>query len=145
MLQIKYIKTDENAITPSRAYPTDIGMDLVAIRKHKVMDHGVILYDTGLAVTPPEGCYIEILPRSSISKTGWMLANSVGVIDRTYTGNLYVALVRVCPTAPELEPPFCVTQIVLRKAEYAEMKEVEVLESTDRGNGGFGSSGQRVD
>lgn len=144
MLTIKYIKHDKDAIVPSRAYPTDIGMDLVAIKKHKNLNNGVIMYDSGISINPPEGYYIEIVPRSSISKTGWMLANGTGVIDPSYTGSLYIALIKVFPDAPELEPPFCVTQIILRKAEYAKMEEIDLLEYTERGYGGFGSTGNRI-
>lgn len=142
MLQV--VKTHENAIMPSRAHPLDIGLDLTAIKKHKTLPHGVIMYDTGIAVKPPEGYYIEILPRSSISKTGWMLANSVGTVDPNYTGNLYIALAPVHPDVPEIELPFCKCQLVVRKAEYLDVTEVSSLDDTDRGSGGFGSTGDRI-
>lgn len=142
MLQV--VKTHENAIMPSRAHPLDIGLDLTAIKKHKTLPHGVIMYDTGIAVKPPEGYYIEILPRSSISKTGWMLANSVGTVDPNYTGNLYIALAPVHPDVPEIELPFCKCQLVVRKAEYLDVTEVSSLDETDRGSGGFGSTGDRI-
>lgn len=142
MLQV--LKRNENAIIPSRAHPLDIGLDLTAINKHKTLDNGVIMYDTGIAVKPPEGYYVEILPRSSISKTGWMLANSVGTVDPNYTGNLYIALAPVHPNVPEIELPFCKCQLVLRKAEYFDILEVAELSETDRGDGGFGSTGDRV-
>jgi dUTP pyrophosphatase len=142
MLQV--VKTHENAIMPSRAHPLDIGLDLTAIKKHKTLPHGVIMYDTGIAVKPPEGYYIEILPRSSISKTGWMLANSVGTVDPNYTGNLYIALAPVHLDVPEIELPFCKCQLVVRKAEYLDVTEVSSLDDTDRGSGGFGSTGDRI-
>jgi len=139
-LKIKFVRNHNDAVIPSRAYPTDIGLDLTAIKEHKVLSNGVILYDTGIAVTPPNGYYIEIVPRSSMSKTGWMLANNIGIIDPTYTGNLLIALVRVVPDAPKLELPFCKCQMILRKAEYAEMEQVNQLVETDRNSGGFGST-----
>lgn len=142
MLQIK--KNDPDAIIPSRAHPKDIGLDLTAIKKHKVLNHGVIMYDTGISVCPPEGYYVEILPRSSISKTGWMLANSVGTVDPNYTGNLYIALAPVNPDVPEIELPFCKCQLIVRKAEYVFFEQVDELEETDRGDGGFGSTGDRI-
>ena len=142
MLQV--VKTHESAIIPSRAHPLDIGLDLTAIKKHKILPHGVIMYDTGIAVKPPEGYYIEILPRSSISKTGWMLANNVGTVDPNYTGNLYIALAPVNPDVPEIELPFCKCQLVVRKAEYLDVTEVSSLNNTDRGSGGFGSTGDRI-
>ena len=141
---IKCVRRHKDAILPSRAHETDVGYDLTAIRKHKILENGVILYDTGIGVTPPPGYYIEIVPRSSISKTGYMLANSVGTIDPDYTGNLYIALVKVVPGAPELRLPFTKCQFVLRKAYYGDVKEVSYLYNTDRGAGGFGSTGSRI-
>jgi dUTP pyrophosphatase len=143
--QILCVIKDPRAKIPTRATPRDIGLDLVAIDIAKTLPNGVVLFDTGLAVSPPDGYYLEILPRSSISKTGWMLANSVGTIDPEYTGNLMIALVRVVPSAPDLVPPFCCCQLVLRKAEYAGVRVVDSLASTVRGDGGFGSTGNRVD
>ena len=142
---IKVVLRRPDAVMPSRANETDIGLDLVAVDKSKVFPNGAILYDTGLAVSPPPGHYIEIVPRSSISKTGWVLANSIGTIDPSYTGNLFVALARIAPDAKEPELPFCVCQLILRKAEYAGVQEVfdEDLENTERGAGGFGSTGAR--
>lgn len=141
---IHFIKTHPDAVTPTRANETDIGLDLVAINIKKELDNKVILYDTGIQATPPKGYYLEIVPRSSISKTGWMLANSIGTIDPTYTGNLLIALMPICENVQKIELPFCKCQLILRKAEYAEMKQVLSLEETGRGDGGFGSTGERV-
>jgi len=142
-MNINCVRRYKEAILPSRAHETDVGYDLTAISKHKVLQNGVILYDTGLSITPPPGFYIEIVPRSSISKTGYMLANSVGTIDPDYTGNLYIALVKIVPGSPEIPLPFTKCQFVLRKAYYGMIKEVDSLDSTDRGSGGFGSTGSR--
>ncbi len=140
---IKCVRRHKDAILPSRVHEADVGYDLTAIRKHKVLQNGVTLYDTGLAITPPPGFYIEIVPRSSISKTGYMLANSVGTIDPNYTGNLYIALVKVVPDSPEISLPFTKCQFLLRKAYYGVIKEVDHLDLTDRGTGGFGSTGSK--
>ena len=143
-LQVKCVRRHEDAVIPSRAHESDVGYDLTAIKKHKVLDNGVILYDTGIAIKPPANHYIEIVARSSISKSGYMIANGVGTIDPNYTGNLYIALVRVVEDAPELELPFCKCQFVIRKCIYADILEVENLEDTDRGAGSFGSTGSRL-
>lgn len=143
-MKIKFHLKNNDAILPSRTDPLDVGLDLVAIKEHKTYDNGVILYDTGLSVTPPAGYYTEIVARSSIIKTGWMLANNVGVIDPGYTGNLFIALVRVVPDAPKISLPFSKCQLVLKKCEYAEPEEVSELADTKRGDGGFGSTGDRT-
>ena len=140
---INCVKRHKNAVIPSRAHNRDVGYDLTAIRRHKVFPNGVVLYDTGIAISPPESYYIEVVPRSSISKTGYMLANGVGTIDPDYTGNIYLALIKVVPDAPELTLPFTLCQFVLRKAYYGRVQEVTCLDDTDRGAGGFGSTGSR--
>lgn len=136
---IKFKKTDHRAVTPTRAHVTDIGVDLTAIKVEKTYGD-VVLFNTGLQVMPPEGYYTEIVPRSSLSKTGYMLANSVGIIDPSYRGDLMIALRQVDMNAERLEPPFCKCQLVMRKAEYFNMDEVVELNETKRGDGGFGSS-----
>ena len=141
---VNCVKRDSRAIIPSRAHNSDIGYDLTAIKKYKVLKYGAILYDTGIAASPPPGYYLEIIPRSSLSKTGWMLANSVGIVDPDYTGNLYIALVRVALDAPELTLPFCKCQLVIRKINHATFREVNNLDDTIRGTGGFGSTGVRI-
>jgi dUTP pyrophosphatase len=144
MLNIEYIRTRSDAVIPSRAHPSDIGLDLVCVSEAKRINNNTILYETGISVSPPDGYYTEILPRSSMSKSGWMLANSVGTIDPSYTGSLKVALIRVNPEAPEPILPFCLCQLVLRRAFYGNMLEVGELGETSRGEGGFGSTGDRA-
>ena len=138
---IQIYRNDEREIIPSKAYKSDTGYDLTAIDVFKQFDSGVVLFRTGLIVIPPKGYYIEILPRSSISKTGWMLANSVGVIDNSYRGELYIAAIKINKSSPDLKPPFCKFQIVLRKLEETNIVEVKSVENTLRGSGGFGSTG----
>ena len=144
-MSIQIYKQNTNAVLPSRAHSTDIGLDLVAIKVHKVVNPYTIMYDTGIVAIPPTGYYLEITPRSSISKSGWMLANSIGIVDPDYRGNLYIVLTRVVPNAEEIELPFCKCQLVLRKSEYAPVVELSSLEDfTERGYGGFGSTGTRT-
>lgn len=138
--KIKFVRNRNDAVIPTKAHPSDTGFDLTAVKVHKELDNGVILYDTGISVCPPNGYYTEIVPRSSISKTGWMLANNIGIIDSSYTGNLLIALVPTSSRSQPLELPFCKCQLILRKLEYAEMVEVSSLDETERGDGGFGST-----
>jgi dUTP pyrophosphatase len=143
-MSIKVHKKLPNAVIPSKAHSTDIGLDLVALKVHKIINQDIIMYDTGISVKPPPGFYLEIVPRSSITKTGWMLANSVGIIDPDYRGTLYIVLIRVLPDAKNLIFPFCYCQLVLRKIENYPVIEVEDdFSSTVRGEGGFGSTGDR--
>jgi dUTP pyrophosphatase len=137
---IKFVIDGYGAIAPTKAHPLDIGYDLTAISVYKKISQKITLFETGIKVCPPEGYYLEILPRSSITKTGYMLANSVGTIDPTYTGTLKIALVKVDYNLPDITLPFTKCQLVLRKAEQADMLQVFGLEETVRGEGGFGST-----
>ena len=142
---IQIVKTHKDAVTPAREHESDVGYDLTALEVYKKMGHNTWLYETGIKVKPPTGYYIEIVPRSSISKTGYMLANSVGTIDPHYRGTLKIALVKVDPEAGSLELPFCLCQIVMRKAHYGTVQIVDELDETDRGDGGFGSTNAAKD
>ena len=136
----KYIKTNQNAVAPTKTHKTDSGFDLTLIRVHKRYGD-VTLYDTGIQIQPPDGHYFDLVPRSSIIKTGYMLANSVGIIDQDYQGNIFVPLIKVDKTKPDIELPCRLVQLILRKVIIVGGKEVRSWdEETDRNTGGFGSS-----
>lgn len=69
-----------------------------------------------------------------------MLANSVGVIDADYRGDLLIALTKINEKAPDLQLPLKICQLIMRKREEFAMVEVEALDDTERGAGGFGST-----
>ena len=142
--QLRFKKCDPNAVIPTKAYPSDTGYDLTLIRVSKDMsipgfEQKIIMYDTGIAVCPPDGYYTEVVPRSSLSKTGYMLANSVGIIDASYRGSIKV-VVTGDNSLDDLSLPFKGFQLVLRKLEEVEVVEVDDLDDTVRGDGGFGST-----
>ena len=85
-------KLREDAVIPQKAHTTDTGYDLWILDKHKELDNGVVMYSTGLQIQPPWGLYFEIVPRSSIIKSGYIQANSIGVVDSGYRGELFVPL-----------------------------------------------------
>lgn len=140
MVCIKYIVHDKRAVVPTKAHESDVGYDLTAIDIYKKISSKVTLFETGISVSPPEGYYLEIHPRSSISKTGYMLANSTGIIDPDYTGSLKIALIKIDDEMPDIQLPFTKCQLVVRKLEKVGLKRVEQFEKTERGDGGFGSS-----
>ena len=144
---IQYQKTSNDVVIPTRAHPSDIGLDLSVTSFVKKITDTTSLFDTGLIVKPPDGYYIEIVGRSSISKSCWMVANSIGVIDPNYRDSLKVALeyknnrnVDMLTEINNMEFPYKCCQIILRKAEYAEMVETDFSIDTDRGLGCFGST-----
>lgn len=130
-----------DAVAPSRAHASDSGFDLTLIaRAHR---HGMVeFFRTGVRVQPAFGWYFDVVPRSSIAKTGYILANSVGVIDRGYVGEILVPLIKIDPSAPELALPARVVQMIPRPIVSVQLGEVADLDETKRGDGGFGSTGR---
>ena len=140
MSTVLFILDDKNAVIPTKGTPQSIGYDLTAISVYKKISKYTTLYDTGIKIKPPLGYYTEIVPRSSLIKTGYILSNSVGVIDPDYTGRLLIALTKVEHSLPDLELPFTRCQLILRKAEHYDLCQTETIEVTVRGDGGFGST-----
>lgn len=136
----KWAKTRADATPPSKSRVSDSGYDLVVIDRVKTKGK-VEFYDTGIKISPAYGWYFDLVPRSSITKTGYILANSVGIIDRTYRGSILVPLVKIDPEMPDLEKGSRVVQIIPRQIVHVEWKEVDDLDETDRGVQGFGSTG----
>lgn len=136
-------KAHEDAIIPAKSKESDVGYDLSIIKVEKRFNKHTVLYDTGIKMRVAHGYYAEVVPRSSLSKSGYMLTNSIGVIDRNYNGNVFVALTKYDEDAPEIEFPFRCCQIIFRKQIHMDMVEVSNdFEATSRGTGGFGSTGR---
>ena len=151
------------AVLPLYAKVGDAGMDLVATSVDHSNEH-YIEYGTGLAVEIPEGYVGLIFPRSSNSKKDLQLCNSVGVIDSGYRGEIKLRYRRIINPQPGRNfivsdnniPPIqwikadfaCyeigdkVGQIMILPYPKVEFKEVEELSQTERGEGGFGSTGK---
>jgi dUTP pyrophosphatase len=139
-MEVLFVKDDPQAVVPTKGTQYSVGYDLTAISVYKKLSDKTTLYDTGIIVQPPPGYYTEILPRSSITKTGYVLSNSVGTIDSDYRGRLLIALTRVDEGFPELTLPFTRCQLVLRRHEDYTIRQVVSLTDTERGSGGFGST-----
>lgn len=130
-------------LTPKKATPGSAGYDIHLIRKHKTVED-VYFFGTGISVQPPDGYYIDMVPRSSISKTGYMLTNSVGVIDADYRGEILVALRKIDPDTELLKLPSKMVQLILRPLVHFDPVVFDCdeinLDDTERGSGGFGST-----
>ena len=139
---IYFVKHSNDAVIPSKAGKNEVGFDLTVIKKIKDINSTTSMYDTCISVKPPTGYYFEIIPRSSLSKTGYMLTNSVGIIDPTYRGTLKVVITKVCPDASDFELPNKRFQLIPRICFNDDLiaEEVDELDKTERGEGGFGST-----
>lgn len=139
---IRFSKTHKDAVFPEIVDYEATGIDLTLIEK--VKDWGTTqVFTTGLKVSPPTGYYFLLFPRSSISKTGYILANGVGVIDKNYSGDILVPLIKVDQDAPDLELPIRLVQLVAMPLLDFEIVRVDSFdEETTRGDNGFGSTGK---
>lgn len=143
MPKIKFKKVHENAVVPSKATKGAAGYDITAVA-HSIIegpDYGYVEYRTGLAMEVPEGWVVKIYPRSSISKTGLLLANDVGIIDSDYRGEIFLRFKYVKDTA-KYKDGDRIAQMVIERIRPIEFVEVEELSDTERGEKGFGSTGK---
>lgn len=140
---IKIKKLVEQAVIPSYSKEGDAGLDLTAVSVNTTDngDYGFIEYDTGLAVEIPEGYVGLVYPRSSISKTGLILANSIGVIDSNYRGSIKCRF-KAIPNSTIYNVGDRIAQLIIQPIPNIEFEVVDELSDTTRGDDGFGSSGK---
>lgn len=141
MLQVKFKKLHPSAISPCYAKQGDAGMDITATEI--ISDEPFkIVYGTGIAVEIPEGYVGLVFPRSSIRNYDITLANSVGVVDSGYRGEIQVTFIKrkgVASNAYDIGDRIC--QLMIIPFPGVKFMEVDELSDSERGTGGHGSSG----
>ena len=140
-IELKIKKVHPDAVIPSYAKPGDAGMDLVAVHEFWNEDNTMVTYDTGLSIEIPEGHVGLLFPRSSVSKTTLNLANSVGVIDSGYRGPIMFKY-RYLEEGDVYDIGDRVGQLLVIPYPEVSIVEVSELSSSERGEGGFGSTGK---
>jgi dUTP pyrophosphatase len=136
-LKVKFKKLHPDAVTPSYAKDGDAGLDLTAISKSH--SDTFVQYGTGIAVEIPSGYVGLIFPRSSVSKLeNFYLKNSVGVIDSGYRGEI---MLRFNKSTDSYRAGDKVGQLIIMPYPTVKLQEVDELSDTERGGGGFGSTG----
>jgi dUTP pyrophosphatase len=157
-MQVKIKKLVENAVIPSYAKQGDAGLDLTATSK-EYDSYGNTVYGTGLAFKIPEGYFGLLIPRSSNSKTDLRLTNSSGILDSGYIGevmfkyrndNFSSSSMSIkndlingdIGFSNEYEVGDRIGQLIILPYPQIEFQEVDDLGETERGDGGFGSSGR---
>lgn len=142
-MEVKVINKSNNPL-PEYATLLSAGMDLRAFIAEPVI-LGVLdraLIPTGLYIEMPEGYEAQVRPRSGLAiKHGITVINSPGTIDADYTGEIGVILINLSNTPFTVEPGERIAQLVFSKYEQAEFIEVKELSETERGEGGFGHTG----
>ena len=136
-------RLDPTVELPSYAYMGDAGLDLRASESVVINPHERYLISTGLAIAIPEGYAGFVQPRSGLAlKLGLSIANTPGLIDAHYRGELKIIAVNLDAHEPiAIERGERIAQLVIQKVPVVELVEVDELDETDRGTGGFGSSG----
>jgi len=136
-------RLDPTVELPSYAYMGDAGLDLRASESVVINPHERRLVSTGLAIAIPEGYAGFVQPRSGLAlKLGLSIANTPGLIDAHYRGELRIIAVNLDAHEPiAIERGERIAQLVIQKVPVVELVEVDELDETDRGTGGFGSSG----
>jgi len=151
-MKVKIKKLNPLAQIPSYAKAGDAGMDVVATEILKDTPEQ-ITYGMGIALEIPEGFVGLVFPRSSIRKTGLQLSNSVGVIDSGYRGEIQATFNKIfgsegmydeakIPTTEFYKVGDRIAQIMIIPHPTIEFNEVDELSDSERGEGGFGSTGK---
>jgi dUTP pyrophosphatase len=135
----------DDAVLPARAYPGDAGLDLAACDRHVLGPGDRALVGTGIAVAIPDGHAGLVTPRSGLAaEHGITIVNTPGVVDSGYRGELRVILHNTDRQASfVVEPGMRIAQLLVVAVPEAALREVEELPASERGTGGFGSSGRR--
>ena len=145
MSTIRVKKLNENAILPTYGSAEAAGADLYACMEESVtVQPGEVAWiSTGIALEVPKGCAGLIYARSSLgAKRGLAPANKVGVIDSDYRGEITVALLNHGKQTQRIEPGERIAQFLITPVVTPAYEEVSLLSDTDRGAGGFGSTGK---
>lgn len=143
-MKIQIVKLKEAAVVPEYQTSHSAAVDLAACMDEPVtlesLDRAII--PTGLAMALPEGYEAQIRPRSGLAaKHGIAMANGVGTIDADYRGEIGVIVVNLSKETFTIEPGMRIAQMIIAKHEKAEWELVEALDETERGLGGYGSTG----
>lgn len=145
IMTLKFKRLSEKAVLPIRAHKGDAGVDLTCTGIDPVLNEAkqiVYMYHTDLAVEIPEGYVGLIFPRSSVYKKSLRQSNSVGVIDSGYRGEILVAFNPTTDVVPAIyQPGERFAQLVVVPIAQFDVEEAAELSESDRGEGGFGSTG----
>ena len=139
-MKIKIKKLSENAVIPKYARHGDAGMDLT-VTDIEIVDHFHVKYKFGIAIEIPLGYVGLVFPRSSIYKQGQILTNSVGVIDSGYRGEI-CAVMMGNNSYLSYKVGDRAAQIMIIPYPQIEFEESNYLSESERGSGGYGSTGK---
>lgn len=136
-------RADVEAKLPTKAHEDDAGWDLYSLYDYVINPHETVKVDTGLNFQLPEGTFGAIYARSGLAtKQGLRPANCVGICDAGYRNNYIVPLYNDSDEVRTIHKHDRIAQLIIQPFIQSELTEVDNLNETERGNGGFGSSGK---
>jgi dUTP pyrophosphatase len=143
-INVKIQKIHPDAIIPQYAHKTDAGADVYAVEDTIIKPHTTQIVKTGIKVTIPIGYEIQVRPRSGLSlKTNLRIANAPGTIDSDYRGEIGIIMENNGNLSTTIKKGDKIAQLVISPVPMIEWDEVEELDSTERGEGGFGSTDKK--
>ena len=140
MNTIKFKKLSKNAITPIRGSPHSAGLDLFSAESKIIGPRDRARIKTDIAIKLPPGTYGRIAPRSGLAANHFIGIGG-GVIDPDFVGGIECILFNHQNSPFQVTKGMRISQLIIEKISYPELLEVDVLEETERGVNGFGSSG----
>ena len=141
-MTVKILRTDPAAQLPAYAHPGDAGMDVRSIEEVTLAPGARALIHTGLVLMLPPDAEAQVRPRSGLAlKHGVTVLNTPGTIDAGYRGEVGVILINLGAEPFVVEKGMKIAQLVVARVTQAEVVEVASVDETDRGAGGFGSTG----
>lgn len=142
MLQIRFVKLREGAHIPQKAHEDDAGFDLYASEDFLLKAHSFGCVPTAISMELPRGTEAQVRPRSGLAaRHGITVLNAPGTIDAGYRGEVKVILINHGDNDFEITAGMRIAQLVISSVINASFVEVSSLDRSDRGEGGFGSSG----
>lgn len=143
MDNLKIKKLTEDAIVPEYKTVGAAGMDVCSIEEIELQPMQFKIVKTGLAMAIPNGYEVQVRPRSGMAcKHGITVINTPGTIDEDYRGEVGVGLINLSQNPFTIEKGMRIAQLVVNKIEQPQIEVVEELDETERGQGGFGSTGK---
>ncbi|NXH31085.1 DUT protein, partial [Myiagra hebetior] len=139
--RLRFTKLSENAFAPSRGSARAAGYDLYSAYDCVIPPMEKAVVKTDIQIALPSGCYGRVAPRSGLAAKHFIDVGA-GVIDEDYRGNVGVVLFNFGKETFQVKKGDRIAQLICERIYYPELEEVEALDDTERGEGGFGSTGK---
>uniref|UniRef100_F6ZCU3 Deoxyuridine 5'-triphosphate nucleotidohydrolase n=1 Tax=Ornithorhynchus anatinus TaxID=9258 RepID=F6ZCU3_ORNAN len=140
-VRLRFVRLSDRATAPTRGSARAAGYDLYSAYDYSIPAMEKALVKTDIQISLPSGCYGRVAPRSGLAAKHFIDVGA-GVIDEDYRGNVGVILFNFGKEKFEVKKGDRIAQLICERVFYPELEEVQGLDDTERGSGGFGSTGQ---